>query len=269
VVKEAPKPLVVSLPDATATSTEETTEASTSTVAAVEEPKVNAQTLLGEKRVKGVDQPIRKIVVMNKFLQDDNRRDESESEDEEEGLLGEKADEDVDEDEDDEEDDVDADLSLSIPVIEGESEDESEDDLTWDDVNGGEAAAPSIPASAKGKGKAKAVDETSERQSTSISLICPSRMFALTSSTCRPAAAPAKRSRKSLGDEDDTAQEKEKRVTTSKKKAESFYTNANVKNRNRDKGRKEIKEDGGRARPGKKGAGMSGNIKAGGRGGRK
>lgn len=82
-------------------------------------------------------------------------------------------------------------------------------------------------------------------------------------------AAPAKRSRKSLGDEDETPQEKEKRVTTSKKKAESFYTNANVKNRNRDKGRKEIKEDGGRARPGKKGAGMSGNIKAGGRGGRK
>lgn len=164
-VKEAPKPLVVSLPDAVAsTSGEASTSAATEEAPAAAEPKVNAQTLLGEQRVKGVDQPIRKIVVMSKFLQDDNRREE-ESDEEEAGLLGEKADEDRDDDDDeDEEDDVDADLSLTIPVIEGESDDESEDDLTWDDVNGG-ADAPSIPSAAKGKGKAKAVDEPAERQS--------------------------------------------------------------------------------------------------------
>lgn len=264
-VKEAPKPLVVSLPG-TATATEQP-EASTSAAASEEEevePKINAQTLLGEKRVKGVDQPIRKIVVMNKFLSDDQRRYEDEDDDDE-GLLGEKADADDLEDEEEDEEDVDADLSLSIPVIEGESDDEDEDDLTWDDVNGGEGS--SIPASAKGK--ARAVEEDTEGASLPFASCSLDVQVADSPPLFFATDPPAKRSRKSIGDEDETEAEKEKRMTTSKKKAESFYTNANVKNRNRDKGRKEVKQDGGRARPGKKGAGMSGNIKAGGKGGRK
>lgn len=95
------------------------------------------QSLLGSKKVKGVDQPLRAIVVTNKFLPEEARRfedmQESESEDEE---KGEPAEEDLDSDEDDDDEEV----------------AEAEEELGWDDLMG-------ASSSAKAKGKGRAVEE--------------------------------------------------------------------------------------------------------------
>lgn len=128
-----------------------------------------------EQRVRGVEQPLREIVVMNKFTEEDNAggvpedfeqtgepRDEqvAVSSDDDDGGDG----EDVDDDDDEEEEDDD-DLA----------------GLAWEDVYSGEPAREATPS------------------------------------------------------EDEAPARKEPRMTTSKRRAENFYTHANVKNRNRAK----------------------------------
>jgi hypothetical protein len=159
-VKDAPKPLLVSLPGSTtvpaeSSSTSELTEAGPSTLPtavseeasetgdAFYETSDTFQSVRGEKRVKGVDQPIRKIVVTNKFLPDDQRRYEDEQDDEDDEEKGEPAEAD-----DSEEEGV-------FEQVEAQSEEESEEEeeLGWDDVV---AAGPSR-SNAKGKGRAVGV----------------------------------------------------------------------------------------------------------------
>ncbi|CED84206.1 ngp1nt-domain-containing protein [Phaffia rhodozyma] len=272
-VKEAPKPLVVSLPgaaEAAGLTTAKTDDAITA--AATEEEvdeeeedfessAVNAQTLLGSKRVKGVEQPIRKIVVINKFFPDDVQAVDSDSEDETKDgsskkrqFVGEPAEEDMDSDEDEEDDDE-----------EDKAEAEAaEEELTWDEVVG-KGPGLSSTGEPKGKGRAAVVGPTGavadddEEES-------EDEEEEETDGEEKANGSPkgAKRFRPSLGLEDDepVKPQKEKRMTTSKKKAESYYTHANVKNKNRDKSDSKDKvTGGGRARAGKRGGPTSGNRK--------
>ena len=90
--------------------------------------------ILGEKRVKGVEQPIKQIVTMTKFLGDDAKQQDEEEvvEDGGEGGVEAEMEEDVEEDDVDEEDDDDEE-------DEEESEEEEEEDpengeLAWEDI---------------------------------------------------------------------------------------------------------------------------------------
>jgi nuclear GTP-binding protein len=182
---------------------------------------------LGERKVKGVEQPLRNIITMSKFIGDDNRRI-ADDESDEEMVPGEGY------DKSDDEDDVEAaeaedemawdDLfpkagSSSKPVMAGDESDdggldgdlgdddelELEDDAEEDDMEDEEdeeeeevEEEEAIPvASAKAKGKRAAVADLDETDGK------------------RPAKAP--------------------RMTTNKQKSTNYYTTANVKNRNRER----------------------------------
>ncbi|WVW78817.1 nucleolar GTP-binding protein 2 [Kwoniella bestiolae CBS 10118] len=184
----------------------------------LEEQERSLGKILGEKRVKGVEQPISKIPIMTKFLGDDNRRyrddEDEEKKDVEMGELAEAAEDDEEEDEDDE-DDEDGELAwddifpggagsskfADLPVDEeddDEEEDDEDDEEEDDDEEDEEEVDITFTApSSKKAGKRKAVEEEE--------------------------------------DEDKPSSKKEKRMTTNKKKSENFYTHANVKNRNRDR----------------------------------
>ncbi|KAG7571166.1 hypothetical protein FFLO_00839 [Filobasidium floriforme] len=182
---------------------------------------------LGERKVKGVEQPLRNIITMSKFIGDDNRRI-ADDESDEEMVPGEGY------DKSDDEDDVEAaeaedemawdDLfpkagSSSKPVMAGDESDdggldgdlgdddelELEDDAEKDDMEDEEddeeeevEEEEAVPvASAKAKGKRAAVADLDETDGK------------------RPAKAP--------------------RMTTNKQKSTNYYTTANVKNRNRER----------------------------------
>lgn len=112
--------------------------------------------ILGEKRVKGVEQPIKQIVTVSKFLSEDTRRAEEEEEEEEEDVEvngeveGDEGDSAGEDDEDEDE-------------VEGE-EDEEAEELAWDDIFPGEGeAGPSKPKPSKSTRPAPAaVDEDEE-----------------------------------------------------------------------------------------------------------
>lgn len=94
----------------------------------LEEQERSLGKVLGIKRVKGVEQPISKIVTMTKFLGDDARRYVEEEEVDVDDVDKEMAEEDEDEDEDDDDD------------VEESGEDQEEEELAWDDVFPEEAA---------------------------------------------------------------------------------------------------------------------------------
>jgi nuclear GTP-binding protein len=108
--------------------------------------------ILGEKRVKGVEQPIKQIVTVSKFLSEDARRAEEEEEDV--GVNGEAKGDEGDSAEDDDEDE---------DELEGE-EDEEDEELAWDDIFPEEGeAGPSKPKPSKSTRSAPAaVDEDEE-----------------------------------------------------------------------------------------------------------
>jgi nuclear GTP-binding protein len=93
--------------------------------------------ILGERRVKGVQQAVKGIITMSKFLGDDARREE---ESDEEILEGEE-DEGMDEDSDDEDDDEDMD------VKEDDEDSDGSEELAWEDIFPGDAG-PSMVAKA-------------------------------------------------------------------------------------------------------------------------
>jgi nuclear GTP-binding protein len=96
--------------------------------AILEEQERRLGEVLGEKRVKGVEQTLGGIITMPKFMGDDNKKkSDEEDEDEEEGVIGEA------------EDDVEMD--------DEEDEEEGDEELAWDDIFPGEAG-PSKATSA-------------------------------------------------------------------------------------------------------------------------
>ncbi|KAE8540341.1 nucleolar GTP-binding protein 2 [Cryptococcus gattii VGV] len=118
--------------------------------------------VLGIKRVKGVEQPISKIVTMTKFIGDDARRYvEEEVVDEDKEM----AEEDVEED-DDEEEEEDEEEELAwedvfpeeADAVDGEEVEESDEETDNEDVD--EEEVPS----AKQLGKRKAIDSDEEEQ---------------------------------------------------------------------------------------------------------
>lgn len=174
---------------------EPVTEASEDAREVLEAQERELGKLLGEKRVKGVEQPIKKIVTVTKYFADDAKREGEFESDEEMAESAEEVDE-VDEEEDDEDEESDED--------EEEDEEEEADSDDEDEVEGAELAWEDVfpeesDAKAKASGKRKA------------------------------AAEPVS------DDEDAPKPKKEARMTTNKKKATNFYTHANVKNRNRER----------------------------------
>ncbi|TXT13462.1 hypothetical protein VHUM_00829 [Vanrija humicola] len=172
-------------------------EASEDTTKVLEEQERALGKLLGEKRVKGVEQPIAKIVTMTKFMGGDARRaDEDELNMDVEGNdYEEDAEEDDDEEEEDEEDGE-------------EEEDDEEEDAEADDADAELAWEDVFPGDEAGSSKA-----------------------------AKPAAAAAKPKRKVQFEEEEEpeAPKKAARMTTNKQKATNYYTTANVKNKNRDR----------------------------------
>ncbi|KAJ9115103.1 GTPase required for pre-60S ribosomal subunit nuclear export and maturation [Naganishia vaughanmartiniae] len=197
-------------PQAAGANAAETTSQTAATETTIDEKERALGASLNGRRVKGVDQPISKIVTAGKFMGDDARRysdmiqddepvvegdgyDKSDAEEEEEGS-------DAEEDDDEEE--------------EGDEEeaDEEEAPMAWDEVV--EEGDKMSTRSAKSLGKQPATEE------------------------------PANKGKRAAeGELEDERPAKERRMTTNKKKAENYYTTANVKNRNRERKTPKVKVD--------------------------
>ncbi|WWC67607.1 nucleolar GTP-binding protein 2 [Kwoniella pini CBS 10737] len=187
----------------------------------LEEQERSLGKILGEKRVKGVDQTISKIVTMPKFIGEDARRYK-----EEEGKDVDMADLPEDAEEEDEEEDGDA---------------EEGEELAWDDIfpgNAGPSKFADLPVDEEDENNDEEDEDEDEDEDEEdddeeedddddeevvIDLSDPSSKKA------------GKRKAVEFEDEESTPAKKEKRMTTNKKKTENFYTHANVKNRNREK----------------------------------
>ncbi|KAI5454183.1 GTPase required for pre-60S ribosomal subunit nuclear export and maturation [Naganishia albida] len=202
-------PYFATPPEKAAQPAAESTEASAAE-AVTEVSKADKEILLGTslngRLVKGVDQPLSKIVTAGKFLGDDAKRYSDMIQEDEPVVEGDGYDksdgEEAEEDEEMEDDD------------EEEDEDEAEEEeapMAWDDVFEG-VAAPG--KSAKSAGKQPATDEL-----------------------------PKAGKRVAEEDRDEQRPAKERRMTTNKKKSTNYYTTANVKNRNRERKTPKVKED--------------------------
>ena len=179
----------------------ETAEAAEAAEAAAE---IDAATdkLLKKKKVKGVEQPLKQIAVATKFTREDIEAGRPEhyimERDEDEPVPELAVDEDATFDSDEEAEDDDED-----------DEDEDGDaleDLNWDDVFQGGSDDEEADQDEAGDVSAK--------------------------------SSPAKRAAVAADDDDEEVDprrknKKEARMTTSKRKAENYYTHANVKNKSR------------------------------------
>ncbi|OCF30472.1 nucleolar GTP-binding protein 2 [Kwoniella heveanensis BCC8398] len=199
----------------------------------LEEQERSLGKILGQKRVKGVEQPISKIVTMTKFLGDDAKRHADDEEDLKDVEMGEAAD--GDEDEEDEDD------------AEG---DEEGGELAWDDIFPGEAGPSTskfagLPVDVEGdeEEKDEEEDEDEEVEDEDEDEEDEDEDDEEVAIEFAPPSAKKAGKRKAVEVEDDEEEEeasrsaakKEKRMTTNKKKSENFYTHANVKNRNRER----------------------------------
>lgn len=128
------------------------------TMEMLEEQERSLGKVLGIKRVKGVEQPISKIVTMTKFIGDDARRYvEEEVVDEDKEMAEEEEEDEVEEEEEDEEDeeeelaweDV---FPEEADAVDGGEEEESDEETDNEDVDE-EEAVPSTKQLGKRKGK--------------------------------------------------------------------------------------------------------------------
>ncbi|WWD00226.1 nucleolar GTP-binding protein 2 [Kwoniella sp. B9012] len=184
----------------------------------LEEQERSLGKILGEKRVKGVEQPISKIPIMTKFLGDDNRRyRDDEDEDKKDVEMGENAEEDDDEGDED------------------KDEDEEEDgELAWDDIFPGNAGSSKFAGLSEEDDEAEEDEDDEEDEEDEEEDGDEDEEVAISFSA--PSSKKAgKRKAVEVEDEDAPSAKKEKRMTTNKKKSENFYTHANVKNRNRER----------------------------------
>lgn len=123
------------------------------TMEMLEEQERSLGKVLGIKRVKGVEQPISKIVTMTKFIGDDARRYVEEEVVDEDKEMAEEEEEEEDEDEDEEEElaweDV---FPEEADAVDGGEEEESDEETDNEDVDEDEAV-PSAKQLGKRKGK--------------------------------------------------------------------------------------------------------------------
>ncbi|CAO1628446.1 unnamed protein product [Sympodiomycopsis kandeliae] len=148
------------------------------------------------KKVKGVEQPLKQIAVVTKFSKEDNNAGSEADFIPDQDQDAEEQDEDLDQEDEDLDDDDDEDEDGEESDSDSEEEEELAD-LAWEDVFGG-GDNNTTQADAE-------VAEEDESES------------------------------ESLPSETEAKPEKTARMTTSKRKAENFYTHANVKNKNRDR----------------------------------
>jgi nuclear GTP-binding protein len=164
----------------------------------------------GVKSVKGVEQPIEKIVVGSKFLEDDERRlDENEVE--------EGGDEQYEDDEEgEEEEEASASEDTEEPV---------QEQLGWDEVFATVSGGAPVPDA-----KAEGVDEGVEDDEEEWGGIAEDE---------EEGEPEASEDDDNADDSDTDSQrrthKKEPRMKTNKRKATNFFTIANVKNKNREK----------------------------------
>ncbi|WVQ76756.1 nucleolar GTP-binding protein 2 [Cryptococcus sp. DSM 104548] len=201
--KEADAPLAVAAADAEGAAAAETAETATDVEEEAEramlmEQQRHLSKILGQKRVKGVEQPLKKIVTMAKFLGEDARKysemiDEEEEKGREEAEMDDANSDDAEEDEGDESD--------------GSEEQVDDGEIGWDDVFSTAEGAEESESEAREDGVVGSEEPTTQVNK-------------------RKAAA---------SDSGSEAEAPNKRMTTNKRKASNFYTTANVKNRNRDR----------------------------------
>ncbi|KAJ9104555.1 GTPase required for pre-60S ribosomal subunit nuclear export and maturation [Naganishia friedmannii] len=178
----------------------------TQTATTIDEKERALGASLNGRRVKGVDQPISKIVTAGKFMGEDARRYSDMIQDDEPVVEGDGYDKsDAEEEEGEEEEDEDGE-------DEDEEEEEEEAPMAWDEVF--EEGDKMSTRSAKSLGKQPATEEPVN-----------------------------KGKRAAEGELEEERPAKERRMTTNKKKAENYYTTANVKNRNRERKTPKVKVD--------------------------
>ena len=155
--------------------------------------------ILGEKRVKGVQQTLRGVITMPKFVGDDVRKLEEEPK----ADKAEQGEEDEDVDMDDEE----------------EEEEDSEDDLAWEDVfpeAGPSKVRAPVVEDVDEDDEAEDEEEDEEEVAPQSARAAGKKRKAETVDTDSPDSA----------DEDAAKPAKEARMTTNKKKATNYYTTA-------------------------------------------
>ncbi|KAF8307673.1 NGP1NT-domain-containing protein [Clavulina sp. PMI_390] len=167
---------------------------------------------LVEKTVIGVQQQVRKIPVATKFAPDD--RLPMDDEDEDEG--GDDEDEEGSDGADDDDD-----------VVDGDDDDDAQsEELQWDDLyNAASSTTKSAPAPVSPPKQKRPAPSTTEDGDEDVEM--------------------------ASGDKEQPRKKKEARMTTNKRKATNFFTNANVKNKN--PARRGVKLGAEHGPPGKKG----------------
>lgn len=177
------------------------------------------------KRVKGVEQPLRQIAVLTKFDKEDvmggNDEDfemDRDSDQEKAEIVNDDVDDDNEEEEEEESDDEDTGL----------------EELKWEDVFAGNGESS----------KAGLESEDEEDEESDQDLADDAEVSRVLESTLASRSEPSKKrsADASFGDEEEASDsdsekkiKKEPRMTTSKRKAENYYTHANVKNKNKNK----------------------------------
>jgi len=183
------------------------------TLPSAAEQERNLGKILGEKRVKGVEQPISKIVTMSKFLGDDARRHD---EDEDAEMAGSQTGyEEGDEVEDEEAEQENA--EETAPEVE----------LAWEEIF--DEAGPSKPAAPKAAAEddEMAYEDVSDEDNVEDEV---------DSESAEPELSAKQKGKRAAEEEaEDDRPAKQGRMTTNKKKASNYYTTANVKNRNRER----------------------------------
>lgn len=267
--KPLPRPLKVS------TATSDTKSAKKSTASG----GTNSLSIDGQgntvKAIKGVTQPLHQIVHSTKFLADDNQKidedtDEEEVEDAEEdeeewGGIGSEGEDDDDEDDDEEDESFEAEFGdAEVPlqwdqlfeqaVGDAESGADSDDEdveLVMDEP--GETPLPGKSAKAQGKQKKSELHFPLRPLGPFLLATSLLPLLLLTVGVFLFAAID------DASSDDEAKPVKEKRMTTNKKKAESFYTHANVKNKSRRGAPGDIRAGGGKG-SGKKRSGRKSNV---------
>lgn len=128
------------------------------TMEMLEEQERSLGKVLGIKRVKGVEQPISKIVTMTKFIGDDARRYVEEEVVDEDKEMAEEEDEEEEEEVEEDEEDEEEELAWEdvfpeeADAVDGGEEEESDEETDNEDVDE-EEAVPSAKQLGKRKGK--------------------------------------------------------------------------------------------------------------------
>lgn len=183
------------------------------TMEMLEEQERSLGKVLGIKRVKGVEQPISKIVTMTKFIGDDARRYVEEEVVDEDKEMAEEEDEEEEEEDEEEElawEDV---FPEEADAVDGGEEEESDEETDNEDVDEEEA----VP-STKQLGKRKAIDSDEEETATKSKRMTTSKQKATNFYTHanvknrnRDRKVPKNPGKRSRGDDETTGKKAKKR----------------------------------------------------------